>query len=98
MKDEAEERIRTLRETIDVVDDQIVELLNQRAGWALKIGEAKRRAGAPVYEPEREDEVIRRVSRKGRGPLAEDALRRLFERIIDESRSLERTAASDDKT
>ncbi len=85
-------KIGPLRRRIDEVDARLVELLNERARWALRIGQVKGEAGLPVYEPAREAEILERVGRLGRGPLSGAALRRLFERIIDESRSLERSA------
>jgi chorismate mutase len=92
MKPAAGDAIRPLRAHIDAVDARLVELLNERARWALAIGEVKAAAGWPLYEPAREAEILERVVRLGGGPLSGAALRRLFERIIDESRSLERTA------
>jgi chorismate mutase len=86
----AAERIASLRTEIDKVDEDLVRLLNQRARWALQIGQSKRAMGLGVYEPEREAEIIARVARLNDGPLSRAALQRLFERIIDESRSLER--------
>ena len=81
-----------LRASIDELDRVLVKLLNQRAKYALEIGRAKGAAGLPVYSPEREREVIARVEEQNRGPLSAEALRRLYERIIDESRRLEREA------
>ena len=85
----AAERIAALRAEIDTVDEDLVRLLNRRAGWALQIGHSKRAMGLRIYEPERESEIIARTGRMNGGPLSKAALRRLFERIIDESRSLE---------
>jgi chorismate mutase len=79
-----------LRENIDQVDSVLVKLLNQRARWALEIGEVKKDAGLPIYQPDREKQVLTRVQSQNRGPLGEAAMQRLFERIIDESRRLER--------
>jgi len=81
-----------LRASIDELDRVLVKLLNQRAKYALEIGRAKNTAGAPLYSPEREREVLAHVESQNRGPLSADALRRLYERIIDESRRLEREA------
>ncbi len=80
-----------LRRNIDEIDAVLVKLLNQRARWALEIGEAKRREGLPIYQPDREAEVVGHVETLNRGPLSPEAVRRLVERIIDESRRLERT-------
>jgi chorismate mutase len=85
-----ERAMKRLRENIDQVDSVLVKLLNQRAQWALEIGEVKREADLPIYQPDREKAVIARVQELNRGPLGQAAVQRLFERIIDESRRLER--------
>lgn len=86
-----EREIERLRRNIDEVDAVLVKLLNQRARWALDIGEVKRRTGAPIYQPDREAKVVAHVESINRGPLSGEAVRRLFERVIDENRRLERT-------
>lgn len=78
------------RDEIDRLDEQLVELLNRRAHCAIEIGKIKSGMGLPIYSPEREREVLSHVSSLTRGPLDQDAMRRLFERIIDEARSIER--------
>jgi chorismate mutase len=80
------------RRLIDGIDRKVVKLLNQRAGHALALGRIKRKLGLPIYQPDREEEVLRNVQGVNGGPLKDEALRRLFERIIDESRRLERLA------
>jgi len=82
------------RERIDAVDRQIVDLLNERSRCALAIGEVKSRDGLPFYDPAREAEIVASAIAANAGPLEDDAIRRLFERILDESRRLERTAAA----
>jgi chorismate mutase len=88
---EVEADLSRIRRNIDEVDAVLVKLLNQRAKWALEIGDVKRSVGMAIYQPEREAEVLDRGRRRNRGPLGHEAIRRLFERIIDESRRLERT-------
>ena len=78
------------RDEIDRIDEQLVRLLNARSQCAIEIGRIKRDAGLPVYSPSREKQVIEHVTSVNGGPLDGDAMRRLFERIIDESRSIER--------
>lgn len=78
------------REEINKLDERLVELLNRRAQCALEIGRIKQALGLPVYLPDREAEVIEHVLAVNKGPLQSDAVRRLFERIIDESRRIER--------
>lgn len=79
------------RDEIDRIDEELVKLLNRRSACALEIGRIKRELNIPIYSPNRETEVIRHVTGVNEGPLEMGAIRRLFERIIDESRSLERT-------
>ncbi len=87
--------LERLRRNIDDVDTVLLKLLNQRARWALDVGEVKSGAGVPIYQPEREAAVLAQVQAKNKGPLGEDAVRRLFERVIDESRRLERLSAEE---
>lgn len=80
------------RRKIDEIDRQLVELLNQRSKCALEIGKLKQAENLPLYQPEREREVLQNAERANPGPLTDAAIRRLFERIIDEARSAERQA------
>lgn len=91
--DDAAEELKRLREAIDRVDEVLVKLLNQRAKYAVEIGELKGALALPVYSPEREKEVLLHVESTSEGPLAADAVRRLFERVIDESRRVERESS-----
>jgi chorismate mutase-like protein len=80
-----------LRDDIDRVDEVLVRLLNERARVACEIGRLKKELGIDVYQPEREKQVLAHVrSIAAEGPLGADAIARLFERIIDEARRLER--------
>lgn len=85
-------RIEQLRREIDDIDAQLVRLLNARAACALAVGQEKKKAGMDVYQPGREADVLAHVQRLNRGPLDDGAVRRLFERVIDEARRLERIA------
>jgi chorismate mutase len=91
---DAEAELKRLRDAIDRVDEVLVKLLNQRAKWALEIGRVKKAAGLPIYQPEREARVVAHVVGASRGPLEPAAIQRLFERIIDESRRVERESAT----
>jgi chorismate mutase len=90
---DARSDLNRLREAIDRVDEVLVKLLNQRAKYAIEIGELKALLELPIYVPEREKEVLHHVESASRGPLEGVAMRRLFERIIDESRRVEREAS-----
>jgi chorismate mutase len=84
--------LEDLRRRIDLLDESLVKLLNARAACALEIGRLKRQAGMPIYQPAREAEVLNNVGKANLGPLDQPAMKRLFERIIDEARHLERIA------
>ena len=80
------------RRRIDEIDQQLVKLLNERSNCAVEIGQIKKKMSQAAWSPEREAEILRNVVKANRGPLDNAAIRRLFERIIDEARSLERHA------
>ena len=86
--------IDELRKQIDAIDARLVELLNARAACAVEIGRIKELAGVPVYQPAREAEVLENVRAANKGPLDHAAVTRLFERVIDEARRIERQAAA----
>ena len=84
------------RDRIDEIDKKLVELLNERSKCALEIGRLKQETNMPLYQPERENDVLSNAENNNRGPLSDAAIRRLFERIIDEARSAERLAMHGD--
>lgn len=84
------------RDKIDAVDRKLLELLNERARCVLALVPLKKRAAIPIYEPKREQEVFDNIASHNGGPLPEEAVRRIFERIIDEMRSLQRAPMEDD--
>jgi chorismate mutase len=88
-REEALQILTESRVKIDALDRQLVELLNRRTRIVEEIGRAKEAAGLPIYEPKREDDVYRNILSHNAGPLAPDALRRIYERVIDEMRSLQ---------
>jgi chorismate mutase len=85
-------KIDDWRRRIDEIDRKLVELLNERARCAMEIGRRKQQDHLPLYQPEREREVLESAEAANSGPLSHQAVRRLFERIIDEARSVERGA------
>ena len=78
------------RERIDQIDRRLVELLNERTAIVEDIGRTKREAQMAIYEPKRESQVFDNITSHNGGPLTEDGLKRIFERIIDEMRTLQR--------
>ena len=88
--DEARAELEKCRVLVDDVDRRIVALLNERTRVVENIGRVKRQTQMPIYEPKREDQVFANISASNRGPLTEEAVRRIFERIIDEMRMIQR--------
>ncbi|MCS6945717.1 MAG: prephenate dehydratase [Sutterellaceae bacterium] len=85
-----DEQLKPLREAIDTIDRRLVELLNERARLAQEIGRIKRDGNVPVYRPEREAEVLRKVAQINGGPLTEAALMGIYREVISACRALER--------
>lgn len=82
--------INYYREQIDHLDRELLRIFNERADLALKIGEIKKTLARPVYDPSREKRIFDTMTASNPGPLDDSAIIRLFERVIDESRTLER--------
>ena len=82
--------IDDIRLAIDELDQQLLQIFNRRAALALQIGEIKKELDLPVYDPGREKLIFERMRAANPGPLDDGAIVRLFERVIDESRRLER--------
>jgi chorismate mutase len=82
--------INDYREQIDQCDRDLLRIFNERAALALKIGEIKKTKEMPVYDPSREKRIFTAMTADNPGPLDDSAIIRLFERVIDESRTLER--------
>ncbi len=75
---------------IDDLDRRLLALLNERTRVVEEIGRIKRRLKLPIYEPKREDEVYENITQHNHGPLPAGAVRRVFERIIDEMRTVQK--------
>jgi chorismate mutase len=88
--EEARAQLDEYRVLIDDVDRRLVALLNERTQVVENIGRVKREAQLPIYEPKREDQVFANITGANHGPLTPEAVRRIFERIIDEMRSIQR--------
>ena len=84
------------RKKIDEIDLRLLELLNERSRYAREIGKIKKKKNLPAWSPEREVTIHKQLAAANQGPLDNAAVRRLFERIIDEARSLERHAMDRD--
>ena len=85
--------LESLRDEIDRLDEMIVRLLDQRARCAFTVGRLKQAQGLHIYEPSREKVVmahVKAVNASLGGPLTDDAIERLFERVMDEARRIQR--------
>ena len=81
--------IEDWRARIDAIDKHLLELLSERANYAIAVGKIKSEQNMQVFDPERERRIIQNILRENKGPLDDDALRRIFERVIDECRRIE---------
>jgi len=82
--------IDEIRLKINQLDAQLLKIFNERAALALEIGEIKKQLDLPIYDPKREKLIFERMKQNNPGPLDDGAIVRMFERVIDESRRLER--------
>jgi chorismate mutase len=88
--------ITALRQRIDLLDDVLLRIFNERARLALEIGHLKKGLDLPVFDPGREKRIFARMKQDNPGPLDDGAIVRLFERVIDESRRLERIMTTEE--
>jgi chorismate mutase len=85
----SQERVRELRERVDEVDRELIRALNERARIVQEIMTLKSEAGAPVYDPKREEEILQRVVEQNTGPIYDSSMRDIFELILHRIRDLE---------
>jgi chorismate mutase len=81
--------LEALRRSIDDLDGRILQLIAERVRVVLAVGEYKRRNNLAVYDPERERRMLDRLCSQAPYPLDAETVRRIFERLIDESRRIE---------
>lgn len=91
-------KVDKFREEINKIDQELLFLFNRRATVVVELAKIKRKLGKKLFDPEREKDIFVSVTEKNPGPLKSDAIVRLFERIIDESRRLERTEVYNKKS
>jgi chorismate mutase len=84
------EQLAECRRKIDILDVRLLELLNERTRIVEEIGRIKQHLSLPIYEPRREEDVFRNVTTNNSGPLSSEAVKRVFERIIDEMRNIQK--------
>ena len=90
MSENNPDELEKYRSQIDVLDRRLLDLLNERTAVVEQIGRIKQERKMGVYEPKREDQVYANILTHNRGPLPHDAVKRIFERIIDEMRTVQR--------
>lgn len=76
------QKLKTKRKVLDLIDQKLLTLLNQRLCIALEIGKIKKAMGKKIYDPRREKEVLERLKRKNKGPLKEEDLKKIFTTIM----------------
>lgn len=84
------DKLKPLREQIDLIDAQILDLLSRRARLAQEVGHVKAETKAPVFRPEREAQVLRGVAERNPGPLKAAEVQTIFREIMSACRSLEK--------
>lgn len=87
---EKEELLERLRNDMDNIDEKIALLLSERTGYSIMVGRVKRSLNLPTYSPEREREISKRIKKFIHEPLKDSALIRIYERILDESRAVQK--------
>lgn len=85
--------LEALRRSIDEIDSRLLALIEERVRLVLEVGEYKRQHGLAIYDPERERKLLERLSSEARPPLEQGTVKRIFERLVDESRRLEQRHA-----
>ncbi|MFB6291161.1 MAG: chorismate mutase [Candidatus Bipolaricaulia bacterium] len=88
--------IDNLRTEIDRIDEKLVKLLNRRASKALEIGQHKRKKGWDVTDKEREEDVLNHVRAINSGPLTEDQLERIYQKLISETKEIQMEVDTND--
>ena len=90
ISDEIESKLAPLRQRIDELDQQLIDLLNQRAKVVVEVGKVKRNDNAPVYAPQREQKVIAQIRKYNKGPLPDSCVEAIWRELMSGSFALER--------
>lgn len=86
---ESEKALTKYRARIDAIDARIVSLLNERAQVVKEIGRVKQQAGLPVSSPKRAEQVLRNAAERSKRPLSAEAIRRIYERLLEKMTAFE---------
>jgi chorismate mutase len=97
MSEDANRVLARWRDQIDDLDRRLVNLLNERTLVVEEIGRIKKESKMAIYEPNRERMVFENITSHNRGPLSDDGMKRIFERIIDEMRRVQKDRMGTDK-
>jgi chorismate mutase/prephenate dehydratase len=89
MKVSKAKTLQGLRSRIDVIDKRLVRLLNRRAHLAISIGKLKKVNGQKPFDPSRESEILKNVSKGNKGPLSEEAIKTIYKEVLRQHRRLE---------
>ena len=89
-KEQREKKLARYRKRVDLLDKIIVFLLNLRTRYSINIGRIKISLGLPTYVPERERDIMEKITKKNKGPLSKESLQRIYERILDQSRATQK--------
>ena len=84
-----QDEISTIRERINLLDEQLVQLLNERATAVLEVGKAQKRMGTKKYDPDRERAILERIDALNKGPLNKGAIEELFATIMTVCREIQ---------
>ena len=82
-------RIEELRSRVDEVDQELIRILNERARIVKEIVGIKAEVGKPLFDPKREEEILRKVAEVNEGPIYDSSMREIFELILHRIRDLE---------
>jgi chorismate mutase len=82
-------RIEDLRGRVDEVDRELIRILNERARIVQELVAIKAEAGKPLFDPKREEEILRKVAEQNEGPIYDTSMREIFELILHRIRDLE---------
>lgn len=83
------DNIKNIRQQIDKIDSEILKLINQRAEHSIEIGKIKKQNNLPIYNPQRELELLANLCNKNQGPLSDSAIKKVFQIIIKSNREIQ---------
>jgi chorismate mutase len=82
--------IEALRQKLDLIEDKLISLLNERAKYVIEIGKIKHEKGLPIEDPKSQEIILSRVAKKNSDPISDEFIKNIFKKIIDESIRLEK--------